>query len=114
MTTPANVPTTHAKPIGLAHTQPTGRVRRNRARLMTRITLWWSQLPLDAKPNALTPAMLAHLFNATLQRLAPALRALGWTRLLRRIHGKPTTIWIPPGSPVTRRPRGRPALHTYF
>lgn len=100
-------------PMPSARTQPTGRVRRARARLMTRTTLWWSQLPPSAKPNALTPRTLQTIIGTDMQRLAPALRALCWTRLMRRIHGKPTTIWLPPGSPVQRRPRGRPALHTY-
>ena len=53
---------------------------------------------------------LQRISGIDMQRLAPALHALGWQRILRRVHGKPTTLWLPPGSPVTRRPRGRPRL----
>lgn len=89
------------------------RTRRARARTMTRVTLWWTGQPAP-KPQALTPHTLRTVFSTPMECLGPALHALGWIRILRRVNGKPTTLWLPPGSPVKRRPVGRPALHTYF
>lgn len=85
----------------------TARARRRLARRMSTVTTWWASLP-HPKPQALTPATLHRLTGLDLQRLAPALRALGWTRILRRVNGTPATLWVPPGYPVPRRPIGRP------
>lgn len=91
----------------------TAKFRRTLARRMAQFTTWWASLP-HPKPPCLTPATLHRVTGIDLQRLAPALRALGWQRILRRVNGKPTTLWLPPGSPVTRRPRGRPPIHAYL
>lgn len=93
----------------LTATRTTARARRRLARRMSTVTTWWASLPYP-KPVALTPTTMQRITGMDMQRLAPALRALGWQRILRRIHGKPTTLWLPPGSPVTRRQRGRPRL----
>lgn len=98
-------------PMQLTAPTPTARARRRLARRMSTVATWWASLPYP-KPTALTPTTLQRISGIDMQRLAPALHALGWQRILRRVHGKPTTLWLPPGSPVTRRPRGRPRLHT--
>jgi hypothetical protein len=116
---PAHPAILHAAKKMIAKTQAnqarkqTGRTRRARARLMTRVITWWASLP-HPRPTALTPNTLQCITATDMQRLAPALRALGWTRILRRVNGKPTTLWLPPGSPIKRRTVGRPALYTYF
>jgi len=89
------------------------RTLRTRARLIAKASKWWAALPYP-RPTALTPNTLQNVTGTDMQRLAPALRALGWLRILRRVNGTPTTLWLPPGSPIKRRPVGRPALHTYF
>lgn len=98
----------------------TAKQRRTLSRRMTRVTSWWTALPYP-KPRCLTPGALRHLTGLDMQRLAPSLRALGWQRILRRVSGKPTTLWLPPGTTLTKRPRGRPAMrhalitsHTFF
>lgn len=96
-------------PMQLTAPTPTARARRRLARRMSTVATWWASLPYP-KPTALTPTTLQRISGIDMQRLAPALHALGWQRILRRVHGKPTTLWLPPGSPVTRRPRGRPRL----
>lgn len=98
------------RPMQLTAPNPTARARRRLARRMSTVATWWASLPYP-KPTALTPTTLQRITGIDMQRLAPALHALGWQRILRRVHGKPTTLWLPPGSPVTRRPRGRPRLH---
>lgn len=91
----------------------TAKYRRTLARRMALCTTWWASLP-HPKPTCLTPATLHRVTGMDLQRLAPALRALGWQRILRRVNGKPTTLWLPPSSPITRRPRGRPPIYAYL
>lgn len=92
---------------------PTARHRRNIARRMSNVLTWWASLP-NPKPPCVTPGTLNRCLGIDLQRLAPALRALGWQRILLRVNGRPTTLWLPPSSPITRRPRGRPPLHSYL
>ena len=92
---------------------PTARHRRNVARRMAHITTWWASLP-EPKPPCATPGTLRTCLGVDPQRLAPALHALGWLRILRRVNGTPTTLWLPPSSPIQRRPRGRPPLHSYL
>lgn len=91
----------------------TAKHRRTTARRMSKVTTWWAALPYP-KPAALTPTTMHRITGMDMQRLAPALRALGWQRILRRVNGRPTTLWLPPGSPVTRHPRGRPPIHAYL
>lgn len=99
-------------PMQLTAPTPTARARRRLARRMSTVATWWASLPYP-KPTALTPTTLQRITGIDMQRLAPALRALGWQRILRRVCGKPTTLWLPLGSPVTRRPLGRPRLHNH-
>lgn len=87
----------------------TAKQRRTLERRKARVAERWAALP-DPKPTALTPGTLESLMGLDMLRLAPALHALGWTRLLRRVNGRPVTLWLPPGSPVSRRPVGRPSV----
>lgn len=93
--------------------QTTAKQRRVLARQTVLAAAWWEALPTP-KPPCLTPRTLETITGIRMLRLAPALRALGWQRILRRVNGKTTTLWLPPGSPITRRPRGRPPIHSYL
>ena len=73
------------------------------------IQKWWASLPTP-RPEYFTPLALTLALNENTRRLALALRLLGWQSVVRRVHGKSTRFWLPPDSPVTRRPRGRPRL----
>jgi hypothetical protein len=86
---------------------PPSKARRRLARRISNVTTWWASLPYP-KPQALTPTTMQRITGLDMQRLAPALLALGWKRILRRVNSKPTTLWLPPGSLVKRRAFGRP------
>lgn len=92
-------------------------VSKKQRRILARQTMltaaWWEALPTP-KPPCLTPRTLETVTGTGMRRLAPALRALGWVRILRRVNGTTKTLWLPPGSPITRRPRGRPPITSYL
>jgi hypothetical protein len=46
-----------------------------------------------------------------MRRMAAALRLLGWRRIIRRHYGQQIPLWLPPGSHLKPRPRGRPRLY---
>ena len=93
--------------------QTTAKQRRILARQTMLTAAWWEALPTP-KPPCLTPGTLEIVTGTRMRRLAPALRALGWQRIMRRVNGTPKTLWLPPGSPITRRPRGRPPITSYL
>lgn len=93
--------------------QTTAKQRRILARQTMLTAAWWQTLPTP-KPPCLTPGTLEIVTGTRMRRLAPALRALGWQRITRRVNGTPRTLWLPPGSPITRRPRGRPPITSYL
>lgn len=92
---------------------PTARQLRQLKRNVFAVSKWWAHLP-DTKPVWFRPTTLTQSLHRPMALLAPALRALGWTRIIRRIHGKPSTLWLPPGSPIKRRPVGGSPMRTYF
>lgn len=94
---------------------PRRTARRTARRLTERqraITSWWHGLP-EPRPDYITSFALALALGRPVRRVAGALRAMGWRCLVRRVHGRKVTLWLPPGSPITKRPRGRPRRHTF-
>ena len=57
---------------------------------------WWSALPADARAPHYFIKDLAHLFGVSQQRMAEALRALGWRCARVWVKGHPYRHrWIP-------------------
>ena len=71
------------------------RAARRRAQTAARVALWWSALP-QPRPAFLTAWSLSVALDAPMQRVAPALRLLGWRRTYNRRDGVVTTLWLPP------------------
>ena len=87
--------------------------KRAARRIATRqktVASWWNTLPAP-RPDYITAFALSLALRHPMRRMGAALHGLGWRRIVRRVHGRKVTLWLPPGSPITKRPRGRPRLH---
>ena len=87
--------------------RPQLRAARRLAARQSQISLWWASMPTP-RPDYFSPLALSLALDQNLRRMAAALRALGWQRVIRRVHGRQIALWLPPGSPITPRSRGRP------
>jgi len=83
------------------------RVHRRLASRAARVTTWWAAVK-PVKPQYMTPLALTLSIGLPMQRIAAALYFLGWKRIVRRVHGKQVTLWLPPNSTIKTRPVGRP------
>lgn len=81
------------------------RAERRLSKRSAQIAVWWSKLPRP-RPIAYRPKALELALGINMQRAAASLRWLGWQRIVRSIQGKPTTLWLPPASPLKPRPSG--------
>lgn len=95
---------------GVAMALTTKRVVRRITARQKVVMSWWTSLPAP-RPDYITAFALTRALKSPMRRMGAALHALGWRRLVRRVHGRKVTLWLPPGSPITKRPRGRPRLH---
>ncbi len=75
-----------------------------------RIGPWWRGLPLP-KPAYFRPRELELALNVPITVLARPLRVLGWRSIVRSFDGMQQTVWLPPGSPIQKRPPGRPRIY---
>ena len=89
---------------------PKRTARRIAARQKT-VASWWDTLPAP-RPDYITAFALSLGLERPMRRMSAALRGLGWRCMVRRVRGRKVTLWLPPGSPITKRPRGRPRLHS--
>lgn len=81
---------------------------RRLARHTRAIEAWLAQLaPQDRQPYYLAEA-IARGVGQHMSVLGPVLAHLGWHRAQARIGGVQRAIWVPPDSPHTLRPVGRP------
>ena len=85
------------------------RAQRRLARRAGQVALWSASAP--PHPSYYTAQELKTLLGHPIHHYAPALRWLGWRRIVRTMHRKAVTLWLPPGSPLKPRPRGRPRVY---
>ena len=85
------------------------RAARRLAQRTAHVAAWFDALP--QKPSFVTPKTLESCLGQPMQCMAPALRWLGWHKIIRRVWGKQVWLWIPPDSTLVPRPRGRPRIY---
>ena len=71
---------------------------------------WWTTLQ-QPRPEYMTPLALQVSLRQPMRRMAASLRWLGWQKIVRRMHGTPAPLWLPPTSNIKPRARGRPRLY---
>lgn len=82
---------------------------RRTAKCRALIEKWWASLPESNRPPYVRGWVIVEATGQPIERLAPALRQLGWQRVQYREHrGVPRLYWVPPGYPNPVRPVGRP------
>jgi hypothetical protein len=79
-------------------------------RRLSQLVVWWASVSVP-KPTYLTASELRLSTDRPIQALSEALQKLGWKRIIRRFASKRIILWVPPGSPVKPRPRGRPRIY---
>lgn len=71
---------------------------------------WWWSRQTERRPYY-RPSELRRAVGVPMRSIAEALRVRGWRRVVRRgVDDTPRqrVIWVPPGSTLKLRPRGRP------
>ncbi len=97
-------PVTHRNEAGRVPKRTTAkRAERRLKRRTDAITKWWESLPTP-RPFFFTPQQLSRDLGLVMRCLAPALMAIGWVRIQRRLNHKTGTYWLPPGSPIATWP----------
>ena len=99
-----------ASPASGAPGAPSARAARRLAKLQRLVRQWWISLPLEARRSHYLAPQIASAVGIPTTTLGPALRALGWRREQVRLAGEQVGIWIAPGAPGIKRPRGRPPV----
>ena len=74
---------------------------------------WWTTLQ-QPRPEYMTPLALQVSLRQPMRRMAASLRWLGWQKIVRRMHGTPAPLWLPPTSKIKPRARGRPRLYAPY
>lgn len=88
----------------------TARETRKLAKLRQKVRSWWDSMPQDTRRAHYIGAQITRDVGAPLATLSPALTALGWRSQQMRISGKRVRVWIAPGTPIFKRPIGRPLV----
>lgn len=86
------------------------RAARRLAKLQRKVQLWWDTLPCESRRGHYLGTQLARSTGIPVAQLGPVLRSLGWRREQVRLAGEQVGVWIAPGSPSIKRPRGRPPV----
>ena len=90
--------------------QMQSRAARRLASRTAYVVNWWTAMP-QPRPEFMTPLTLQVSLGQPIRRMAAALRWLGWRKIVRRMHGSPVPLWLPPTSHIKPRARGRPRLY---
>ena len=113
MTATVMASTASAERTPFKNARKVSRAARRLASRTAAITVWWNRQP-EPRPNFLTPMTLTLSLGYPIRRMAAALRWLGWQKVIRRVHGTQTALWLPPTTTLTPRPRGRPRVYASF
>jgi hypothetical protein len=106
---PSN-PATRGRPSRFNQARIRQRAARRLASRSALVSVWWDALSYP-RPESFTPLALRIAFGGPSNRFSAALRWLGWTHTVRRVHGSKATLWLPPASTVKPRPVGRPRIY---
>ena len=83
---------------------------RQLAKLLHKVSVWWDSMPQDTRRAHYIGAHIAGAVGTPLATLSPALAALGWRSQQMRLAGRRVNVWVAPGTPIIRRPLGRPLV----
>lgn len=103
-------PPTSADPTPQWAGQGTKRAQRRSQRIAQQVSAWWQHLPDTQRAQFYAVADIETATQVPAETLGPALRLLNWTREQIRVDGVATVVWVPPGQPSAKRPRGRPSI----
>ena len=86
----------------------TAKARRRLTRFSDTVAKWWQHVPDTDRLPYYAPEAIERATGASIQTLAPALRALGWQRTQVRIAGPAYIVWVAPNAKSPLRAVGRP------
>ena len=95
-----------------AHASPhPASAARRLAKMQRKVAQWWDSMPVISRRSHFLGAQIATAIGVSATSLGPALRSLGWRREQVRLGGVQVGVWLAPGTPALKRPRGRPSFH---